>query len=184
MTRVYYDTEFIEDGRTVELISIGMVREDGAEYYAVARDAPWERVREDAWLMAHVVPSLPRAEGGGSGREPGEWPGIDLGDPCVKPKSLIAEEVAGFVLGVERPELWAWYGPYDYVVTARLFGSFQDRPPGWPMFAFDLKQEAVRLGDPRLPEQETGLHNALADARHNKVVGEFLLRRAEEDGRV
>ena len=43
MTKVFYDTEFLEDGSTVKLISIGMVRDsDGAEYYAVseATEAP------------------------------------------------------------------------------------------------------------------------------------------------
>lgn len=34
--RYFYDTEFIDDGRTIELISIGMVSEDGREYYAVS----------------------------------------------------------------------------------------------------------------------------------------------------
>ena len=28
--RIYFDTEFIEDGRTIDRLSIGMVREDGA----------------------------------------------------------------------------------------------------------------------------------------------------------
>jgi hypothetical protein len=27
--KYYYDTEFIEDGRTIDLISIGIVAEDG-----------------------------------------------------------------------------------------------------------------------------------------------------------
>lgn len=30
--RYFYDTEFIEDGHTIELISIGVVAEDGREY--------------------------------------------------------------------------------------------------------------------------------------------------------
>jgi hypothetical protein len=31
-----------------------------------------------------------------------------------------------------------------------------------------------------MPRQEKGVHNALADARHNKVMGEFL--KAKEAG--
>ena len=34
--KYFYDTEFIEDGSTIELISIGVVAEDGREYYAVS----------------------------------------------------------------------------------------------------------------------------------------------------
>ena len=33
--RYFYDTEFLEDGETIDLISIGIVAEDGREYYAV-----------------------------------------------------------------------------------------------------------------------------------------------------
>jgi 3' exoribonuclease, RNase T-like len=60
MTDVYYDTEFLEDGSTIGLISIGMVTDDGREYYAV-RDNPWtiRKAIQHEWLRANVVPSLP-----------------------------------------------------------------------------------------------------------------------------
>lgn len=33
--KYFFDIEFLEDGRTIELISIGIVAEDGSEYYTV-----------------------------------------------------------------------------------------------------------------------------------------------------
>ena len=36
--RYFYDTEFIEDGETIELVSFGVVAEDGREFYAVSSD--------------------------------------------------------------------------------------------------------------------------------------------------
>jgi hypothetical protein len=42
------------------------------------------------------------------------------------------------------------------------------------MWTNDLKQEAERLGNPQVPQQAVGEHNALADARHNCVIAEFL----------
>ena len=36
--KFWFDTEFIEDGRTIDLISIGMVAEDGRQYYAVSSE--------------------------------------------------------------------------------------------------------------------------------------------------
>lgn len=57
--KIYYDTEFIEDGATIDLISIGMVAEDGREYYAVSSDAGWEKIKASDWLVRNVVPSLP-----------------------------------------------------------------------------------------------------------------------------
>jgi hypothetical protein len=49
-----------------------------------------------------------------------------------------------------------------------------DLPDGVPMFTNDLKQEAVRLGSPVMPEQGQGEHHALADARHNLAMARFL----------
>ena len=36
--RYFYDCEFIEDGRTVDLVSIGVVDEHGREFYAVSTE--------------------------------------------------------------------------------------------------------------------------------------------------
>ena len=36
--RYFYDTEFIDNGRTIELISIGVAAEDGREYYAISTE--------------------------------------------------------------------------------------------------------------------------------------------------
>src|SRR6266545_3223216 len=64
--KIFYDTEFLEDGRTIELISIGMVADDGRELYlvneAIATDPRlYDRICRDGWLMANVIPHLPMA---------------------------------------------------------------------------------------------------------------------------
>jgi hypothetical protein len=43
--RIFYDCEFIEDGRTIDLISIGLIAEAGDEYYAVKAETPRTRAR-------------------------------------------------------------------------------------------------------------------------------------------
>ena len=50
VSRLEADLEFLEDGRTIELISIGMVADDGREYYAVNRDMPVRKIRKHQWL--------------------------------------------------------------------------------------------------------------------------------------
>lgn len=171
--RLYYDTEFLEDGRTIELISIGMVAEDGREYYAVNSDMPARRIKKHDWLMTHVVPSLPQGHGDGRLHKPRRWL-IDYLDPAVKPRAVIANEIRDFIQATPEAELWAWYGAYDHVCLCQLWGRMIDLPKGVPMYTHELKQECVRLGDPKLPEQDDGEHNALADARHVKVMAEFL----------
>ncbi|WP_328336717.1 3'-5' exoribonuclease domain-containing protein [Streptomyces violaceus] len=191
MTVIDYDLEFLEDGRHIELISIGIVCDDGREYYAVNSDADWDRVKKHHWLMHNVWPHLP-LRGHKTGlvtvgsktevrlTEPGV---IDTRNTQVKPRWVIANEVRDFIQAAPYVELWANYGAYDHVALAQLWGRMIDLPEGVPMFTCDIQQERARLGLrwDELPQQESGEHNALADARHNQTVRRWL---AEQEART
>lgn len=189
--RFWYDTEFIDDGRTIDLISIGIVAEDGSEYYAVNSEMPWDRIKGREWLVRNVVPSLPLDDRNAIERwlkhptnsypKPGlDLLSLDVTNVHVKPRQVIANEVAQFLRGPVEPwwpvELWAWYGAYDHVALAQLFGPMIQLPDGLPMWTNDLRQVVHHLGvDPdSLPQQQTGLHNALADARHLRVMHQHV----------
>ena len=55
--RYFYDCEFIEDGHTIDLVSIGMVAEDGREFYAVSTE--FNPDKAGPWVRANVLPKLP-----------------------------------------------------------------------------------------------------------------------------
>lgn len=90
------------------------------------------------------------------------------------PLRMIRNQVREFIQATPDPELWAWYAAYDHVALAQLFGRMIDLPDGVPMWTNDLKQEAERLGNPQMPEQAEGHHNALSDARHNLAMDRHL----------
>ena len=180
MTNVYYDTEFIDNGVTIDLVSIGMVsllpRPDEL-YCIVADDRVIDRVTRHPWLATNVLPHLPvkytlNQDGvtytrDGSAYQTIKYWSWDEQHPDFKhvmPRSMIRDKVRAFVLSRADPQLWAWYGAYDHVALAQLFGSMVDLPNGIPMWTNDLKQECVRLGNPRMPAQPENAHNALADA--------------------
>lgn len=184
--KFFYDTEFIEDGKTIDLISIGIVAEDGREYYAVNADMPVDRIHKHEWLMRNVWPHLPVV-----GHEPEKvsfnvfpqkreaWGRLDPDSTLVRPHRLIANEVREFLLGPDPTEpkdveLWAWYSAYDHVVLAQLWGPMVRMPKGLPWWTGDLKQEHVRQGRPEIPDQAEGEHNALADARCNVAIARAL----------
>lgn len=145
--KYFYDTEFHDDGKTIDLISIGIVAEDGREYYAVNENADWTRIMKHDWLAANVVNQLPDAAG---------W----------KRKEQIKREVTAFLMaGDTLPELWAWFAAYDHVVLSQLFGRMLDLPPGIPMYTHDLRAYIDYLPNPKLPRQASGQHDALEDAR-------------------
>lgn len=179
MTKYWYDTEFHEDGTTIDLISIGIVAEDGREYYAVNSDADWERIKHHKWLCENVIPHLPLSWGV---NEPGPYTFgsgysfiVNRRDTRVKPRWVIANEVRDFLLtGESEPELWAWYGAYDHVALCQLWGRMIDLPKGVPMWTNDLRQEVERLGNPTLPEPDGIKHDALADAKRLQWKAQYL----------
>lgn len=150
--KIWFDTEFIEDGKTIDLISIGMVREDGAEYYAETND--WSFGKASQWVRDNVIDHL---EGG----------------DAVKTRETIARDLIEFA--GEQPEFWAYYADYDWVALCWLYGTMMWLPNSWPMYCRDIKQLCDYLDNPTLPSQGKGEHHALSDARWNRTAHEFLI---------
>jgi hypothetical protein len=159
--RFFYDTEFIEYPSTIDLISIGIVDEHGREFYGVNWDC--NHGMANPWVQENVIAKLP---------ERGH-PADD--NPWMTRIQLMREVLKFLDPSKVRPvELWGYYSAYDHVALCWLFGPMIDLPKGMPMLTLDIKQLCLDLGDPRLPEQGKGEHDALADARWNRKAWEFL----------
>ena len=167
--KIFFDTEFIEDGKTIELLSIGMVREDGETLYLENMEADWNRA--DAWVRENVLPKLTAYAHVplNLGYEFERWH-MDKWDRLKMPhtwlqRDHIATSIKRFV--GESPEFWAYYADYDWIVLCQLFGRMVDLPEGWPKYCRDFKQwldqHEVAGELERLPGDNA--HNALADAR-------------------
>lgn len=181
MTLYCYDTEFLEDGKTIDLISIGIVCEDGREYYAVNDDMDENRIGKDDWLMKNVVKHLPLHHYSAPRDGLGWIWSLEHKSTLVKPKWVIANEVRDFLLADGAPELWAYYGAYDHVALAQLWGRMVSLPHGIPMFTHELMQllEQVQASgvDVRVGKGLPGEHNALADARWDMDLYRILAAR-------
>lgn len=171
--RYFFDTEFMEDGLRIELLSIGVVDENGRQFYAENAEADLSRANE--WVIDNVVPHLwrtKRHEDVGWGR----------GGPAggLMTRAEIGRELRRFV--GERPEFWAYYADYDWVAICQLYGRMVDLPESWPMFCRDVKQLAVEFGDPTLPEQSSTEHHALDDALWCREAYNFVVDHARRRG--
>jgi hypothetical protein len=162
--RFFYDCEFIEDGRTIDLVSIGMVDESGREFYAVSTE--FDENRAGPWVRRYVLPQLPPPS-----------------DRAWRSRARIREDLYAFLTerGEEEIELWAWYAAYDHVALAQLWGPMPALPSRIPKFTRDLRQRWEDVGKPKLPAAPENAHDALADARHNlerwKVIEEVRMKR-------
>lgn len=138
-TRYFYDTEFHDTGTRIDLISIGVVCEDGREYYAVSSEFNVGAVLAHDWLPRNVWPHLPaKAVPMGPGIR-GIRVQLDTDHPDVRPRKQIATELRDFLYVGGVPELWAWFAAYDHVALTQIWGRMVgDTPAGIPMYTHDL----------------------------------------------
>lgn len=158
--RYFLDTEFHERPNTIELISVGIYREDGKSFYAESLDYRDEDASD--WLKVNVIPHLWKNKMGVAA----EWrrhPEVTGG---LFRRKIIGEQIVKWI-GDDTPEFWGYYADYDWVVFCWLFGAMVDLPKGWPMYCRDIKQLCDQMGNPELPKQVSTEHHALADARWN-----------------
>jgi hypothetical protein len=158
--RYFYDCEFIEDGRTVDLVSIGVVDEFDREFYAVSTE--FDDTRAVPWVRRNVLDKLPSPS-----------------DPAWRSRERIRDDLHAFLVEPlqgrdEQMELWAWYAAYDHVALAQLWGAMPALPREIPRFTKDLRQRWDDLGRPTLPGAQ-GRHDALVDAKHNLARWKALL---------
>ena len=159
--RYFYDCEFIEDGVTIDLVSIGMVDETGREFYAVSTE--FDATRAIPWVRRHVLDKLPSPA-----------------DPVWTPRRLIRDRLYEFLIEpAERIELWAWYSAYDHVALSQLWGAMPALPRQIPRFTRELAQRWDDVGRPPMPTQPPDQHDALADARHNLARWRVMTAAAE-----
>src|ERR1700728_2927548 len=122
--RIFYDCEFHERGADypINLLSIGMVAENGAEYYAVVNTVHIDEAVNHEWLRNNVFTTPPLTVEPDTMYE-GEyqwcWKTKHPDYQHVKPREQVREEVTAFVMRTgANPQLWAWFAAYDHVCLA------------------------------------------------------------------
>lgn len=142
--KYFLDTEFAENGKTIELISIAVVREDGLTFYAESSECDLTKCND--WVKANVLPFL-------SGKK--------------FTKEEIKTALLAYIGDDEQPEFWGYYCNYDWVLLCQMFGKMIDLPKGWPMYINDIKSfQSVLKPDLKFQKREAVDHHALADAKN------------------
>jgi hypothetical protein len=188
--RYFIDTEFIEgffqssfstkQRHYIDLISIGIVCEDGREYHAISREYRYKEASD--WVVKNVITPLYIDTVHGDQRN--QLSVDDFHLQYGKPIPVIREELMQF-FGCWRDqhfyrapdgiEMYGYYADYDWVLFCSLFGKMIDLPKGFPMYCRDLKQMMDERGLTKEWKQENcpdpeGNHNAIVDARWNKKL--------------
>jgi hypothetical protein len=128
------DTEFIDTPLASELISLALVCEDGRLLYL---EFPFTWQALTPWLKEHVIPQLRREK-------------TRFDDATIR--------IEDFCRGT-KPEIWAYYGAYDWYWFCRLFGGMMNVPDGFENRFHEFLE--VQQG---IPNTHGPAHHALNDA--------------------
>lgn len=163
--KIFFDTEFHEYKKkgidTIELISIGMVDENGNQLYLISNEFDIKAAWNNPWLRDNVCKTLHSSI-------------VDLKTfkAYIAKEGINRKEMQKLILDFcgDKPEFWAYYASYDWVVFAWIFGRMIDLPEGYPMYPMDLQQVIHTFGIDKKALKEgipPSNHNALDDAKWN-----------------
>jgi len=151
---IYLDTEFILCKNQLELISIGLVKENEACYYAISNEFKPENANE--WVIENVISQL---------------------DSNIERKSLvqIKDEIEEFI-GYQMAHFWAFMGTYDWFLILQLYEGLPHLPYNFSTFCRELRQE---MENAQFPESQMPTnprpHHALWDAKWNRELHRRIL---------
>lgn len=144
--KYFLDTEFIEGfhkplfGKKrhfIDLISIGIMCEDGRQYYAISNEfnvgdaSDWVKQNVILPIQMENVPDYIRIRTHTKKL-------LRFNIENSKSNKQIAKEIIEFVM--HPAEFYGYYSDYDWVLFCSLFGRMIDLPKGFPMYCIDLKQ--------------------------------------------
>ena len=165
LRRYFFDTEFNDDSEqfACELISIGIISEEGKEYYGISNEFNAAAAAAEPWLKKHVIDKLD---------DPSTWVSV--------------EEIRKHILDMIEPareiEFWSRNGSYDNVLLCQIFGGMGNlfetlrKEKGIQKVTFrDIKELHRRAPEIKIrPKFEAGAHVAINDARHERYCHAVL----------
>ncbi len=162
---------------TIILISIGIVCEDGREYYAVNTEAECSEASD--WVKENVLKKIPQYNK--SYKDLRSHGGSDYPKKTIQDIRKELLQFCGQHNNVpEECEFWGYYADYDWVLFCWIFGTMMQLPKGFPKYCRDIKQlmdsyewrenwKQDNCPDPK------DAHNALVDAKWNKLLYEKIV---------
>lgn len=189
MTKIFFDTEFTGLHQDTTLVSIGMISEDGHEFYAEFTD--YDKSQVDQWIQDNVIDNLIL-----SGSKPGK---IDLDSSVIEgmestttyfkgSKDAVKAALESWFAQFDQVEMWSDCLAYDWVLFCQIFGHAFNVPKNVYYIPFDIctlmkikgvdpdiNREKFTYGE-YLEEMKDKKHDALWDAKVIKACYEKLVK--------
>jgi len=182
-SKLFLDTEFTGLHQKSSLISLGMVAEDGSDFYAEFTDYAPEQITD--WLKNNVMNHLLFKDWEDNqieGEKGSHW--RLKGD-----RSFITKYLREYLKRFDQVACWLDYAAYDWVLFCELFGGSMHLPPQLYYIPFDLptlfliknidpdiSRESFLEGELSAHDQKGVRHNSLWDAQLTYMAYQKLMR--------
>ncbi len=177
MAEIFFDTEFTGLHQFTTLVSIGLIAETGASFYAELED--YDQSQIDDWLKENVISEL-YLKHGLHYPDPKDYGTVQFRGTLREVKSVLVDWLSRF------PDIQMWSDTlaYDWVLFNHIFGHAFNIPKNIYYIPFDIATLFKIKGvDPDVNREEfAGLddqgrkHNSLWDANVIKACYEKLIR--------
>lgn len=176
MVKIFFDTEFTGLHQNTTLISIGLISEDGKEFYAEFTD--YDKSQVNDWIRDNVIQNLICEDDTGILGSLSN-PYIVRGDT-----QFVSQELSKWLANFESVEMWSDCLAYDWVLFNQLWGHAFNIPGNVYYIPFDLSTMLRLYGIDAdinreqfsgLQEDDTLKHNAAWDAKVIKACYEKLV---------
>lgn len=185
MSKIFFDTEFTGLKKNTDLISIGLISDDGKEFYAEFTDFDKSKIDDENWITTNVLNNTIA------------FGSVDPTDVVLDEttyhkgtKSEIAKDLLSWFNQFDSIEMISDVCHYDYVLFIDIFGSAFDLPEKIPACCHDINQDianyymitdadAFDISREEILRQN-GIysfgdkHNSLYDARVIKSIYEII----------
>lgn len=168
--RVYFDTEFTELHQKTTLISIGLVSDDGSEFYAEFTD--FDPAQVTPWISDNVLANLHLTKA---------FERIDRKTFVKGESAFVVTHLREWLADQGEVQIWSDCLAYDWVLFCELFGGALKIPKTIYYIPFDLctlllaKEIDPDISREKFGEIQGAKHNALHDARAIKACVDKLI---------
>lgn len=189
--KLYFDTEFTGLTKDAELISIGIIDEDGRSFYAEFSDFHVNKCSD--WVKQNVIAKLYNSE---DKDKKYEWI-LGVADTQVYgTKKEIKEELEEWLSAYDTVEFVSDVCHYDFVLLIDLFGSAFDLPKNICAACHDINQDIAKyynISETKafdvcredmvrdIIKSSADKHNALWDARVIAKIYELVNKPEKEE---
>ena len=168
---LYFDTEFTGLHKNTTLISIGIIADDGKEFYGEFTD--YDESQLDDWIKKNVIANLPLQNLGFDSY----LPPFNKDKCFVRGKTeTIVKELKEWLSQFDEVEIWSDCLAYDWVLFNNLFGHAFNIPNNIYYIPFDIcTLFKVKGIDPDISREEF-INNSIKGKKHNSLYDAKVIR--------